>query len=71
MLEIASWNVNSIRARLEQVTTWVEARKPNILLLQELKGLDFPSDIFKKLGYDSAAVTQKATTGSRSYPVTQ
>lgn len=63
MLEIASWNVNSIRARLEQVTTWVEARKPDVLLLQELKGIEFPSDIFKKLGYDSAASTQKAYNG--------
>jgi exodeoxyribonuclease-3 len=63
MLEIASWNVNSIRARLEQVTTWVEARKPDVLLLQELKGIEFPSSIFKKLGYDSAAITQKAYNG--------
>jgi exodeoxyribonuclease III len=63
MLEIASWNVNSIRARLEQVITWVEVRKPDVLLLQELKGIEFPSNIFKKLGYDSAAITQKAYNG--------
>jgi exodeoxyribonuclease III len=63
MLEIASWNVNSIRARLEQVTTWVEVRKPDVLLLQELKGVEFPSNVFKKLGYDSAAITQKAYNG--------
>ena len=63
MFEIASWNVNSIRARLEQVTTWVEVRKPDVLLLQELKGIEFPSNIFKKLGYASAAITQKAYNG--------
>jgi exodeoxyribonuclease III len=63
MLEIASWNVNSIRARLEQVTTWLKARQPDVLLLQELKGAEFPSDVFQKLGYDSAAVTQKAYNG--------
>jgi hypothetical protein len=30
MIEIASWNVNSIRARLEHVTAWLKARKPDI-----------------------------------------
>ena len=62
-MEIASWNVNSIRARLEQVTTWLKARQPDVLLLQELKGTEFPADVFKKLGYESVAVTQKAYNG--------
>lgn len=63
VIEIASWNVNSIRARLEHVKTWLEARKPDVLLLQELKGTEFPSEFFKDLGYDSVAVTQKAYNG--------
>ena len=62
-MEIASWNVNSIRARLEHVTTWLKARQPDVLLLQELKGTEFPADVFKKLGYESVAVTQKAYNG--------
>jgi exodeoxyribonuclease III len=60
---IASWNVNSIRARVEQVTTWLKAHNPDVLLLQELKGTEFPADLFKALGYESAAVTQKTYNG--------
>jgi exodeoxyribonuclease III len=62
-LKIASWNVNSIRARLDHVTSWIEAHHPDVLLLQELKGTEFPSEIFKNLGYDSVSVTQKAYNG--------
>ncbi|MDW5266962.1 MULTISPECIES: exodeoxyribonuclease III [Acidobacteriaceae] len=60
---MASWNVNSIRARAEQVKTWLEAKKPDVLLLQELKGTEFPSEFFRELGYDSASVTQKTYNG--------
>jgi exodeoxyribonuclease III len=63
MFKIASWNVNSIRSRLEQVSAWLKARKPDVLLLQELKGTEFPSDAFKALGYESASVTQKTYNG--------
>lgn len=55
--------MNSIRARTEHVKAWLEAKKPDVLLLQELKGTDFPSPLFKELGYDSASVTQKAYNG--------
>ena len=37
-LKIASWNVNSIRARVGHVTGWLRAREPDVLMLQELKG---------------------------------
>ncbi len=62
-MEIASWNVNSIRARLDHVTAWLKARNPDVLLLQELKGTEFPAQVFKDLGYESVAVTQKAYNG--------
>jgi len=62
-MKIASWNVNSIRARLDQVTAWLKAQTPDVLLMQELKGAEFPSEVFKELGYESAAVTQKAYNG--------
>jgi len=62
-LKIASWNVNSIRARLDHVTAWLTQHKPDVLLLQELKGAEFPDGVFKKLGYESVAVTQKAYNG--------
>ena len=63
MMKIASWNVNSIRARLDHVTEWLKARQPDVLLLQELKGTEFPATVFEDLGYESVAVTQKTYNG--------
>ena len=60
---MASWNVNSIRVRLEQVTKWLQTHEPDVLLLQELKGTEFPAAVFRELGYESAAVTQKGYNG--------
>jgi exodeoxyribonuclease-3 len=62
-MRIASWNVNSLRVRLEQVTSWLKTNEPDLLLLQELKGTEFPADVFQELGYKSAAVTQKGYNG--------
>lgn len=62
-MKFASWNVNSIKARLEHVKRWLEANKPDLLLIQELKGLEFPTAEFEALGYQSEAVTQKAYNG--------
>ena len=55
--------MNSINARLPLVEQWLAARQPDVLLLQELKGTDFPADYFAALGYQSAAVTQKSYNG--------
>ena len=63
MIKIASWNVNSIRSRQEHVTKWLRNQKPDVLLLQELKGSEFPSTPFKLLGYESCAVAQKTYNG--------
>jgi exodeoxyribonuclease III len=41
----------------------LEARKPDVLLLQELKGTEFPSAWFKEQGYESVSVTQKTYNG--------
>jgi len=60
---IASWNVNSIRARVEHVKTWLAMHAPDVLLLQELKAAEFPAEVFKDLGYESAAVTQQTYNG--------
>jgi exodeoxyribonuclease-3 len=62
-LKIASWNVNSIRARVGHVTEWLHNREPDVLLLQELKGEIFPAEVFKEMGYESVAVTQKTYNG--------
>src|SRR5436305_850495 len=63
MFKIASWNLNSVRSRLTHVTAWLKVREPDILLLQELKGMEFPSEVFNSLGYDNVAVPQKAYNG--------
>lgn len=62
-MKIATWNVNSIKTRLPHVTRWLAAQAPDVLMLQELKGLEFPADAFAALGYRSAAVTQKSYNG--------
>lgn len=60
-MKIATWNVNSIKARLSHVQGWLAAQQPDFLFLQELKGLDFPNDAFE--GYKAHAVGQKAYNG--------
>ena len=62
-MKIASWNVNSIRARIEHVKRWLSRQNPDVLLMQELKGEVFPADVFEPLGYHSVAVTQKTYNG--------
>jgi exodeoxyribonuclease-3 len=64
-MKVASWNVNSIRVRQEQVLDWLDAAKPDVLGLQELKmpTEDFPSDVFQEAGYHSAAFGQKTYNG--------
>lgn len=60
-MKLVSWNVNSIKARGEHVQRFLRETAPDVLMLQELKGLDFPADLFE--GYHSEAVTQKAYNG--------
>lgn len=64
-MKIASWNVNSIRTRLSHVTQWLEAEKPDVLLLQELKcqEADFPHLEIEALGYKTEVLGQKAYNG--------
>jgi len=62
-MKIASWNVNSIKARKEHVKKWLTENQPDLLMIQELKGVDFPKEEFEEIGYKSNAVTQKAYNG--------
>lgn len=62
-MKIASWNVNSIKVRKDQVLKWLETEAPDILVLQELKGMEFPEDAFTGAGYKSHAVPQKGRNG--------
>ena len=55
-MRIATWNVNSLTARLEKVTWWLERAQPDVLLMQETKlaDADVPRDEFSRLGYELA-----------------
>lgn len=55
--------MNSIRARVALVSDWLRRNEPDVVFLQELKGLEFPADLFREMGYDSMAVTQKTYNG--------
>lgn len=52
-LKIASWNINSVRFRIEIVERFLNEEAPDILCLQETKTVDdtFPADSFRRLGY--------------------
>ena len=64
-MKIASWNVNSVRARIENILDYLKQTNPDILLLQEIKTLDesFPYEEFKKKGYQSYVFGQKSYNG--------
>ncbi|MCB9983469.1 MAG: exodeoxyribonuclease III [Rhodospirillales bacterium] len=62
-MKIASWNVNSLKARRAHVEKYLADGGLDVLMVQELKGLDFPHGEFKALGWHTAAVTQKTYNG--------
>ena len=57
-MRIATWNVNSVGARLERVTAWLDAQRPDVLALQELKCTSdaFPREPIEALGYTVEAL---------------
>lgn len=65
MPTIATWNVNSINARLPNILGWLQATKPDIVLLQEIKCQDaaFPAEAVGDLGYNVAVHGQKSYNG--------
>lgn len=64
-MRIATWNVNSINARLETVLAWFEEALPDVACLQEIKCMDekFPTEAFERLGYNVAVSGQKTYNG--------
>jgi exodeoxyribonuclease-3 len=64
-MKIATWNVNSINARLETVLAWFEEARPDVAGLQEIKCVDekFPAAEFERLGYNVAVHGQKSYNG--------
>ena len=73
-MKLATWNVNSIRAREARLLRWLEAARPDVVCLQELKVADaaFPTDVLRQAGYFAAVHGQKTYNGvailSRSEP---
>ena len=64
-MKIISWNVNSVRARIENILNYIKESKPDILLLQEIKTQEetFPKDLFRDYGYLSYIFGQKSYNG--------
>jgi exodeoxyribonuclease III len=64
-VRIATWNVNSIKQRIESALAWLAERKPDIVCLQETKCVDdaFPRMEFESAGYNVAIHGQKAFNG--------
>ena len=64
-MKIISWNVNSVRARIENIKNYIKDTAPDVLLLQEIKtqNENFPNDEFMKLGYTSYVFGQKSYNG--------
>ena len=62
---IASWNVNSVRARIENINNYLLKYKPDILMMQEIKteDLSFPYENFSSLNYESHVFGQKSYNG--------
>ncbi len=64
-MKIATWNVNSIKARLDNTVAWLKDTNPDIVCLQELKCEDqaFPAQTFEDIGYNVLTHGQKAYNG--------
>lgn len=64
-MRIATWNVNSVRARLERLLAWLERADVDVVCLQELKGETdvFPYDAIEAAGYHAAVYGQKTYNG--------
>ena len=64
-MRIATWNVNSIKQRVDNVVAWLKERDPDVVCLQETKCVDeaFPREPFEALGYNVAVHGQKTFNG--------
>lgn len=65
MLKIATWNINGVKARIENAVAWLGEASPDIVCLQEIKSVDeaFPAAEFERLGYNVATHGQKGFNG--------
>jgi exodeoxyribonuclease III len=65
MTKIATWNANSVRARMTHLTAWMKQNEPDLLALQETKvqDQDFPVEEISALGWSSTVAGQKSYNG--------
>jgi exodeoxyribonuclease-3 len=64
-MKIATWNINGVRARLQNAVTWLTETSPDVACFQEIKSVDeaFPAGAFEELGYNVAVHGQKGFNG--------
>ncbi|AWD20339.1 exodeoxyribonuclease III [Fuscovulum blasticum] len=64
-MKIASFNINGIKARIEALPRWLEAARPDVVCLQEIKSQDesFPRELFEDMGYRVETHGQKSFNG--------
>src|SRR5271154_3158794 len=65
-LSLTTWNINSVRLRIDLVAKFLKSARPDVLCLQETKCIDdaFPLKRFKRLGYEHVALN-----GQKGYQV--
>lgn len=64
-MEIATWNINGVKARIDTAQAWLNEAKPDVVCLQEIKSVDeaFPGSVFEDLGYNVFTHGQKGFNG--------
>jgi exodeoxyribonuclease III len=64
-VRVATWNVNNVHRRLEQLVDWLARTAPDVVALQELKAetADFPVQALRDAGYEAIAVGQRTWNG--------
>ncbi|WP_350334170.1 exodeoxyribonuclease III [Coralliovum pocilloporae] len=64
-MKIATWNINGIKARIQNLKSWLEEAQPDIACLQEIKSVSegFPSSTFEDMGYNVVVHGQKSFNG--------
>ncbi|GJM02364.1 MAG: exodeoxyribonuclease III [Rhodomicrobium sp.] len=64
-MKIATWNINGIKARINNLERWLKVAEPDIACLQEIKSVEenFPAELFEAMGYNVAVFGQKSFNG--------
>lgn len=64
-MQIATWNINGVKARIDTALDWLKEARPDVACLQEIKSVDeaFPKSVFEDLGYNVATHGQKGFNG--------